>query len=72
MSERWPAAMPFRTACEYLGVAATSGRKILDHIPSIQHLTGEIDRRGERYWVRQVLDDYLESRLKDCVKSQKA
>jgi hypothetical protein len=66
--------MNFTTAIEYLGVGETTGRKILDNIPSFQHFTGdpERDSRGNRYWRRSTIDAYLEDREKVAVTARAA
>jgi hypothetical protein len=74
MSERWPAALSFSEACEYLGVKNTKGKAILDRIPSFQHDVGDAraTARGDRMWRRTTLDLYIEQRERAVVSSPKA
>lgn len=61
---RWPASMRKATAAEYLDVSPTTFGDIVNkyRIPSIQHFP-----RGDRYWLREDLDEYLTERRKALV-----
>lgn len=69
MAERWPASMRATTAAEYLDVSETVFRRIADRgeVPAIQ-----FDERGERRYLKEDLDAFLERRRNAPVLSQKA
>ena len=58
MPERWPASMRAMTAADYLDISFTKFRQIADReVPAIQ-----FSDRGDRYWLREDLDAYLDRR----------
>ncbi len=69
MPDRWPAAMRAKTAAEYLDVSVPQFRTVADReIPAIQYASP----RGDRYWLREDLDAYLERKRRSAVGSRKA
>lgn len=62
MADRWPAAMRRATAAEFLDLSPDSFDRIKNQIPSIQHT-----ERGDRYWMREDLECYLQERRKVAV-----
>ena len=62
---RWPASMRAVTAAEYLDLGTDAFRAL--NIPCIQHT-----ERGDRYWLKEDLDAYLEQRRRASVKSPRA
>ncbi|MDE2102996.1 MAG: hypothetical protein KGL39_37475 [Patescibacteria group bacterium] len=66
-SDRWPAAMRGATAAAYLDMSITAFREIANReLPAIQH-----DARGDRYWLKEDLDAYLEARRRAEVTARK-
>lgn len=64
--DRWPRAMSLRTLADYLDVSVSSARRIVDSgaIPAIQ-----FDARGNRYYLRDDVDAYLDRRRTEPVKA---
>ena len=55
---RWPAAMRAATAATYLDVSLSFFRQVIaNEVPSFTWLD-----RGDRYWSREDLDDFVRDR----------
>ena len=61
--------MSIRTLAEYLDVSVTTARQIVDKgmIPAVQH-----DERGDRSYLRDDADAYLDRRRTTAVSSPRA